>query len=87
MRRVLKWLGGLLALVVVLALAAAGVAYIALRNTVPSLSGSLAIPGLSAPVEVVRDREGVPHVFAKSIEDSFARRASCTRRTGCGRWS
>jgi penicillin G amidase len=71
MKRLLKWLGGLAALAVVLAaLAAAGV-YVALRNTVPSPSGSLVIAGLSAPVEVVRDREGVPHIFAKSIEDLF----------------
>ena len=87
MKRVLKWVGIGLAGVVVLALVAAGAGYVLLRNTVPSPSGSLAIAGLSAPVEVVRDKEGVPHIFAKSMGDLFARSASCTRRTACGRWS
>ena len=71
MKRALKWLGGLAALGVVLAVLAAAGIYVALRNTVPAPSGSLVIAGLSAPVEVVRDREGVPHVFAKSIDDLF----------------
>ncbi len=38
----------------------------------PAPSGTLAIAGLSAPVEVVRDREGVPHIFAKTIDDLYA---------------
>lgn len=98
MRRLLKWIGRLAALVVVLAAAAAGLAYVALRNTVPSASGALAIPGLSAPVEVVRDREGVPHVFAKTMPDALAAlgflhaqdrlwQMELTRRSGQGRLS
>jgi penicillin G amidase len=71
MRRLLRWIAGLVALAILLAVIAVGVGYALLRNTVPSASGSLAIAGLSAPVEVVRDREGVPHVFAKSMEDLF----------------
>ena len=72
MRRLLKWIAGLVAGVLALALVAAAAGYAVLCNTVPSASGSLAIAGLSAPVEVVRDREGVPHVFAKSMPDLFA---------------
>ena len=98
MKRVLKWFGivaaGALALVV---LTAAG-GYVLLRNTVPSASGALAIEGLSAPVEVVRDREGVPHVFAKTMEDMLCAlgflhaqdrlwQMELTRRTGQGRLS
>jgi penicillin amidase len=72
MRRALKWVGAIAVLVVLLAALGAGGAYVTLRNTVPSPSGSLAIAGLSAPVEVVRDREGVPHIFAKSLDDLFS---------------
>lgn len=54
---------------VLLIAAAAGLGYIVLRNTVPSPSGSLAVAGLSAPVEAVRDKEGVPHLFAAGMED------------------
>ena len=71
MKRALKWLGGLAALAAVLAVLAAAGIYVALRNTVPAPSGALVIAGLSAPVEVVRDPEGVPHIFAKSIDDLF----------------
>ena len=50
MKRVLKWIGiGLLGLAV-LAVIAAGIGYAALRNTVPSPSGMLALSGLSEPV-------------------------------------
>ncbi len=72
MRRLLKWIAGLAGGVALLALLAAGGGYTLLRNTVPSASGSLAIAGLSAPVEVIRDREGVPHVFGRSMDDLFA---------------
>ena len=72
MRRLLKWIAGLAGLALALAIAAAGVGYVVLRNTVPSPSGTMAIPGLTAPVEVVRDREDVPHIFARTSEDAFA---------------
>jgi penicillin amidase len=37
----------------------------------PQLSGTIAIAGLSAPVRVVRDRWGVPHIYAESTADLF----------------
>ena len=40
-----------------------------LRTSVPAANGSLSIAGLSAPVEVVRDGEGVAHIFAHELED------------------
>jgi len=35
------------------------------------LSGTIAVDGLSAPVRIVRDRWGVPHVYATSRDDLF----------------
>ncbi|HEX5999353.1 MAG TPA: penicillin acylase family protein, partial [Hyphomicrobiaceae bacterium] len=72
MKRLVKWLGGSIAALILLAAVGAGVGYLLLLQTVPSPSGRLAIAGLSAPVEVVRDREGVPHVFAKTTRDLYA---------------
>ena len=54
--------------------------------------------GLGAPVEVVRDREGVPHVFAKTMDDMLSAlgflhaqdrlwQMELTRRSGQGRLS
>jgi penicillin G amidase len=41
----------------------------AMRDSLPQLDGTLAIPGLSAPVNVLRDNQGVPHLRAASLDD------------------
>ncbi|MDX2202414.1 MAG: penicillin acylase family protein [Hyphomicrobiaceae bacterium] len=69
MARVLTWIWRIAAGLVVLVLLLAWSAYFAARNTVPAASGALAARGLAGPVRLVRDREGVPHVFAKSLDD------------------
>ena len=52
-------------------LLAAGYAY--LRLSLPQTKGEIRVPGLGAAVEVLRDRYGIPHIFAGSPEDaSFA---------------
>lgn len=38
----------------------------------PEISGTSVVPGLSAPVRVVRDRWGVPHLYAQTEDDLFA---------------
>jgi penicillin amidase len=35
------------------------------------LEGKIAVPGLTASVEVLRDRWGVPHIYAKNQDDLF----------------
>ncbi|HWO14425.1 MAG TPA: penicillin acylase family protein [Polyangiaceae bacterium] len=42
-----------------------------LRRSLPALAGSIAAPGLGARVEVVRDREAIPHVYAQSEADAY----------------
>ncbi len=62
------------ALVLAAALAAGGPAPDIAARAVAALaqtSGTLRVAGLSAPVEVVRDRFGIPHVYAKSADDLF----------------
>lgn len=50
----------------------AGVGAIAaLRRPLPRTSGTLPLPGLQAPVKVIRDRWGVPHIYASTSEDLF----------------
>ncbi len=43
-----------------------------LRHEVAAYEGTAAIPGLSAPVEILRDRDGVPHIFAETEADGAA---------------
>src|SRR5262245_42809779 len=38
---------------------------------VAEISGTASLPGLSAPVRVVRDRWGVPHIYAQTQDDLF----------------
>jgi penicillin amidase len=41
------------------------------RRRLPQTDGELTLPGLAAPVEVIRDRWGVPHMYAANAHDLF----------------
>jgi penicillin amidase len=67
------WLGWLIAAAAVLFLAAmvfGGWLWLT-RRPYPQTRGRLRVEGLSAPVEILRDRYGIPHVYARSAEDLF----------------
>jgi len=59
-----------LALGGIVVLCAAG-AYLWLRQSLPVLDGDVHAPGLHAPLRIVRDNEGVPHIFAASARDGW----------------
>src|SRR5215469_9275013 len=61
----------LLGLVVVLALVALIWFYRLGHGSLPQLDGTLAVSGLEASVDVVRDEHGVPHIVAASLDDLF----------------
>lgn len=41
------------------------------RAVLARLEGDITLPGLKEPVEVLRDRWGVPHIYAKNQDDLF----------------
>ena len=41
------------------------------RTSVPQREGSLAVPGLLGPVEIVRDTYGIPHITAENDHDLY----------------
>ncbi|MGZ4901126.1 MAG: penicillin acylase family protein, partial [Candidatus Angelobacter sp.] len=41
------------------------------RSSLPQLDGTISLAGLQAPVSVVRDAHGVPHLTATKLEDLF----------------
>jgi len=45
--------------------------YRAAHAALPQLDGSIAVSGLKAPVEIVRDPQGVPHISAAGLDDLF----------------
>lgn len=51
------------------AAAAAGLAF--LRRFLPQTVGSTRVVGLHGPVEIIRDRWGVPHIYAEDEDDLF----------------
>jgi len=66
--RLLKWIGGG---VIVLLLSAGVVLFWYSRAVLPQVSGTLRLAGLKAPVDVVRDAEAVPHIYAQSDRDAY----------------
>ncbi len=37
----------------------------------PQIDGTIQLAGPSAPINIVRDAEGIPHIYAKSAEDAY----------------
>src|SRR5215207_6096204 len=67
-----KRIGATAGIVLGAAAGLAGVGLMAmLRRSLPRTSGVLALPGLESPVQVLRDRWGVPHIYARSNADLF----------------
>jgi penicillin amidase len=56
-------------LVAGIAMGAGGWFYQAARSALPQVDGEIRLAGLSAPVSVIRDAQGVPHISAASVED------------------
>ncbi len=68
MRKFFKWISFVL-LAALLLLAAALLWYRSASQ--PQVAGSLQLPGLAAPLEIVRDAAGVPHIYAGSANDAY----------------
>src|SRR3984957_12440465 len=41
------------------------------QQSLAPIDGNLKVPGLKQPVEIIRDKQGVPHIFAKNEDDLF----------------
>ena len=41
------------------------------KQSLSKIDGTIRVPGLNAKVDVLRDRWGVPHIYASSMEDLF----------------
>lgn len=60
-------ISGLVAVLLVVALGG----FLYLRTSLPQMNGSIALTGLNQPVEIIRDSNAVPHIFAKNAEDGY----------------
>ena len=68
-RRGLRLVSRLLGGAVVLLIVAAAAAYFYATSPLPQVDGAITVAGVSAPVEVIRDPQGVPHIRAQSLSD------------------
>ena len=68
MRRALLFvLGGLLVLV----LGTAVGAYVYLRQSLPAFDGTIEVRGSSGPIDIVRDADAIPHIYAGTKLDAL----------------
>jgi len=62
---------GLVLAVLMIVAGAAAYFYSIARSAVPQLDGNVSVAGISSPVDVIRDRHGVPTIDANSLDDLF----------------
>nr|WP_245736648.1 penicillin acylase family protein [Micromonospora pattaloongensis] len=58
-------------MLLVLALTGAGLGVWSVRRAFPEHGETLSLPGLTAPVTVLRDEHGIPNVYAETSDDLF----------------
>ncbi|EFQ82567.1 penicillin amidase [Aeromicrobium marinum DSM 15272] len=71
MRRVRRLLVGTAVAVAVLLVAVAVFGYVTVRGPFPDTSGEVRLDGLDGPVEILRDGNGIPQVYADTSSDLF----------------
>lgn len=70
MRRMIKWVGRIFLGMTVLILVSGVAGYFVLRTSLPKIAGTVVVQGLEKPVEIIRDRNGIPHIFAANDRDA-----------------
>jgi penicillin amidase len=71
MSRARRWGQRILIGLGLLLVAAAGFAALFAYSSVPPVSGTLPVAGLTKPVDIIRDSNAVPHVFGSSVTDLY----------------
>jgi penicillin amidase len=69
--RILRFVAFVLSLILLAVLGLCGWFYSKARSALPQMDGRLRVPGLSAPVKVIRDGHGAPTIDAANFNDLF----------------
>ncbi len=71
LKRVARAAAAFLALVIVVPVGYIAITLLRASGGVPVWDGTVELSGVTSPIEVLRDENGVPHVFAASERDAF----------------
>ncbi len=71
MLTVFRWLLRIFAGLVVFSMLCVATAWFFLSRSLPDYSEDFTLPGITAPVEIVRNNASVPHIFGKTDADVF----------------
>ena len=71
MALIFRWLVRITALLLVLCAVSVGLVYWLASRSLPDYNDDVAVRGLGAAVEIVRDNANVPHIFGETDEDVF----------------
>ncbi|MEM8530061.1 MAG: penicillin acylase family protein, partial [Chloroflexota bacterium] len=71
MQGVLKWLRWGLVCLTILVVVIGSSSYFWLRQALPEVSGSVQVDGISAPIEIIRNQDGMVHIQAQSETDAL----------------
>ena len=60
-----------IAAIVVLAAIVGSAGYVYLRRSLPQIGGTTTVAGISAPIDIIRDADAIPHIFAANKADAL----------------
>lgn len=66
-----RWLLRIATGIILLSLLAVAVLYMFLSRSLPDYSEDFTLSGITAPVEIVRNNDNVPHIFGKTDRDVY----------------
>jgi len=70
MRRLIKWTGRVLLAASAIVLIVAVTGFFWLRTSLPKIDGEVTVKALGQSVEIIRDPNGIPHIFAANDRDA-----------------
>ena len=71
MTRAITWLFRIFVALIVLIGVGIGLAYLFFARSIPDYNAEWQVPGVTAPVEIVRDTHNVPHIFGQTDKDVY----------------
>ena len=69
--RLKKLFRRIVATVFYMLLAGLAAGYLVLRTSLPVIDGEISVTGLDAEIEILREANGVPHIYAATETDSY----------------